>query len=363
MDIKRRAARVIAILAIALGAGHFVQSMGKSKAPRPAASAELAQKPKAVQTVAAGPELTKPTTATQTETTKGPVLPAQPLTELAKPEAPVAAPVAPALATIGATPMLPATPEPAKPAVAEATPLPVAPAVVAEAPPLPEADPCAIALDLLVEPSAMIGITLLAPCNPNQRIVLRHGGLAVTGQTTANGALFTALPALETEALVEVAFADGTKAEASLSVPDLAVLRRFGVQWQADDAFQLHAFEGAAAYDDPGHVSAADTHRPSAGQPAVGGFLTLAGDSTTENPLLAEIYTFPMDPAQKPEIVLEAAVTEATCGRELIGETLTTTGGTTFITDLTLAMPECDAIGDYLVLKNLVPDLNMAAAN
>jgi hypothetical protein len=98
---------------------------------------------------------------------------------------------------------------------------------------------------------------------------------------------------------------------------------------------------------------------------ATGGFLSLLGDAATDNPLLAEVYTFPADPAAKPEVVVEAAVTDKTCARELLAETLSSSSssGSVFVTDLTLAMPDCDAVGDYLVLKNLFLDLNMASLN
>jgi hypothetical protein len=323
MEIKRRAARGIAVLAVALGAGYFVQNMGQEEAPRKAASAELVQKPTKIEPVAAGPE--------------APLAAAASLTPLTPPE-PKVAPTAP-VQPLAETPPAPA---------AEAAPVKLA---------------CDISLELIEEQNAIIGITLLAPCQPNQRVVLKHAGLVVTAKTTATGAVFTALPALETDAMVEAIFADGAKASGQIAMPELAALRRFGVQWQADDAFQIQAFEGVSVYGGPGHVSAATPQRPAAGMTATAGFLTLVGDSSTENPLLAEVYTFPIDPEMKSEIVVEAAVTEKTCGRELLGETLTSTGGSAYVTDLTLAMPDCDAIGDYLVLKNLVPDLNMASAN
>ena len=116
-------------------------------------------------------------------------------------------------------------------------------------------------------------------------------------------------------------------------------------------------------YKRQGHVSGANPHLPAADAPAKGGFLTLLGDSTTENPMLAEVYTFPADANAKPDVVIEAAVTDSTCGREMLGETLSSLGGKVQVTDLTLAMPDCDAVGDYLVLKNLVPDLNIASAH
>lgn len=381
MDMKRKAARGIAVLAVALAAGHLVQNMGDKPAAAPVASANLAVKPAQITPVAAGPdavaEVKAPAPAEAAPLPAAPLaaapLPVAPPETAANPE-PVAQPesvvkqaTAPAVEPTTSAPAVELETAEAEPVVdptptlTAAEPLaPIAePAAIAEV----ATNPCDVTLDLMAEPNALIGITLIAPCNPNQRVVLRQGGLAVTAQTTSTGALFTAIPAMETDAQVEVSFVDGTKASAGISVPDLSSLQRFGVQWQGDDAFQVHAFEGGATYGQSGHVSAADPHRPVPGLQATGGFLTLLGDATTENPLLAEVYTFPADPAAKPEVIVEAAVTEKTCGREMLAETLTSTGGSVFVTDLTLAMPACDAIGDFLVLKNLVLDLNMAAAN
>lgn len=349
-DNKSRVIRVVAILFVAVGAGFVMQNMQKAKAVQQARNLE-AEKPKAIENLAAGSEAVQ--------------------------VAPAAKPVAaPLVADIAPTPVVPVVKEPAPmvmaaaeatapsaPPVAEAVPtLPVMPDPVPVPLPSEVADACAITLDLIPEANAMIGLTLLAPCHGNERVVLKHGGLAVSGLTTVNGALFTGIPAMETSARIEVLFSDGESFEAMIDVPEVADLRRFAVQWQADDAFQLHAFEDGAAYGGEGHVSGADPHRPAAGAPAKGGFLTLLGDSTTENPLLAEVYTFPLDADATPDVVIEAAVTETTCGRELLGETLSSTAGSVEVTDLTVAMPDCDAVGDYLVLKNLAPDLNIASA-
>ena len=374
MDIKRKVARGIAVLAVALAAGHLVQNMSAAPAPKPVASAELAKKPVKVETVAAGPETT-PVEKALVEKASAILAPVQ------EDVAPVAAAPATLSGPSPAAVVAPVTePETTTAAHGPADPIVAPPEAPVQAKgalieplanDLQPADPvktapvaaCDTTLDLMTEANAMIGITLLAPCHPNQRVVLRHAGLAVTAQTTSTGALFTAIPALEADATVELSFADGTDASGTIAVPDVATLRRFGVQWQADDAFQVHAFENAAAYGAPGHVSAADPHRPAVGMQATGGFLSLLGDAATENPLLAEVYTFPADPTAKPEVVVEAAVTDKTCARELLAETLSSSGGSVFVTDLTLAMPECDAVGDYLVLKNLFLDLNMASLN
>jgi hypothetical protein len=68
-----------------------------------------------------------------------------------------------------------------------------------------------------------------------------------------------------------------------------------------------------------------------------------------------------MDPSAQADVVVEAAVTGATCGRDLTGKTLMSERGSAFAADLTLAMPDCGGIGDFLVLKNLATDMKIAA--
>ncbi len=356
-DIKRRLARGVAVIAIALGAGQLVQSMsGKAPAPR-AAETQMDKKPKAIERVAATDTGAKPAPMV--------ALDAPANTQAAPP--PAKAPVVASVATPEAAPkaavevalMAPKTP-PAPIAAA----IPAAPAPKAE--PLPKtelADACPISLDLANADNALIAITLVAPCHADERVVLKHAGLTVTAKTTLTGALFTDMPALLQDATVAVMFKDSTAVEASVAVPELAALQRFAVQWQQDDAFQLHGFEDGSDFGGPGDVSAATPHQPIAGAPAKAGFLTLLGDATTDLPMLAQVYTYPKDSQIKPEIVVEAAVTEATCGREMLGQTLQTAAGTVKVSDMSLAMPDCDAVGDYLVLKNLVPDMTIASSN
>lgn len=308
MELKRRLALSCALLSAGLGAGHFVQS----RVERPVQTAQAA-KPVNVTHLAAG----------------------EAVAEIAAPQLPQAAPALP-----------PVQPQPE--AKAAPTPAPEA------------ARDCTATLVLAAQPSAMLGLTLLAPCQPDQRVVLRHAGLAVTGRTSVTGALFLSLPAMAQAARVSVLFGDGTTLEATADVPDLARLQRFAVQWMDRDTFQLHAFENGADYGQPGHVWAGAAQLPPAGAPHQAGFLTEIGDATVDLPMLAQVYTWPA--AETPvDIVVETSVTEATCGRELLGETLTAAGGEVTITDLTVAMPDCAAMGDILVLKNLVPDMTLAA--
>jgi len=247
----------------------------------------------------------------------------------------------------------------AEPVPAPAPPLPQAALSVLPArpvPPVTAADPCPVTLDVMADPGAMLGVTLIAPCRPTERVVLRHAGLAVTAMTTATGALFASLPGLQSDAVVEVKFADGSAVEAGLALPELVALRRFGVQWQGDDAFQVYGLEDGTAMsaERPGFA-------PIGLATVTGGFLTRLGDPTAPNPLFAEIYTYPADGAA--DLLIEAAVTPVTCGREILGETLASVAGEVTITDLTLAMPACDAAGDFLVLNNLGLEPTLTAEN
>lgn len=219
--------------------------------------------------------------------------------------------------------------------------------VVADSAPAAD-DPCAISLEAFAEEGAMIGLTLLAPCRANQRVVLRHGGLVLSMQTLATGSLFATLPAMEMSGAVEVRFDDGTVVGAAAVVPELAGMRRFAVQWQETDRFAVNGFAKGADYGDAGHATVQS-----------GGVMAL-GDAAAVPALLAEVYTFP-DP-ETARVTVEAEVTATTCGRELLGETIYSAGGAVRVTDLTLAMPECDATGGFVVLNNPLPDMTLAAA-
>jgi hypothetical protein len=360
MNLQRKLTLIATTGAVALSAGHFVQKQADNRLAEGNLPPDVVIS--SVTPVAAGPEAISgaspaylPPIMDTAAVPPIPTLPeeqAPPAVEMAQGQTTVAPETDLSAVTVAATPSTSEIPVPAIAAVDATNPLlaPPAPAAVQEA------DSCSTQLDLIPQPGAMIGLTLLAPCHPDERVVLRHAGLAVTGKTSASGALFATIPALTAVAQVEVMFPSGEVTSAQVGMPEITKMQRFIVQWQDGDAFQLHGFENGAGYDQPGHVSASYP-----GKAGEGAFLTLLGDSTTDLPLLAEAYTF--GPDTTAQIVLEAAVTEATCGREILGETIMAADGSVEITDLSLAMPDCSAVGDILVLKNLVQDMKLAAAN
>ena len=67
--------------------------------------------------------------------------------------------------------------------------------------------------------------------------------------------------------------------------------------------------------------------------------------------MLAEVYTAPVA-TRVGDIVVEAEVSAATCGRALDGAMLRMAPGATVQSEpLSFAMPGCDAVGDFLMLS------------
>lgn len=180
---RRRAIRLTAIVFVALAAGQYVQSA------RNGAGANAAAR----NTPAAVPAQTAPQ--------KSGMIDAPPLVlasaQVVQVSAGARSTAAPPVIAVAAT----------------SADLPVAaPALAVGIAPEPAAAPaCTTTLDLTAEPGAMLALTLLAPCHPDQRVVLQHAGLAITGKTNAVGSLFLSLPALASDGSVSAIFADGTR--------------------------------------------------------------------------------------------------------------------------------------------------------
>ena len=237
----------------------------------------------------------------------------------------------------------------------------IAPSQSASLPAIAAADACTITLDLLDEGNAMIGGTLQAPCLPNKDLVIAHAGMVFSAKTMATGTLMFSLPALKHPASVDIRFDSAETASAQLDIPQAAQLHRVAVQWPFADGFTIHAFEEGADFGDAGHIWAQNANIPAAGAAPKGGYLTQLGDASVQMPLMAQVFTF--DTKSKADVVLEAGVTQTTCASELMGDVITAKGGTVEKTEITLAMPDCSAIGEFVLLDLHIPQVNLAMAN
>lgn len=233
-------------------------------------------------------------------------------------------------------------------------------------PRLPE--PVLAACDITAEArpgeAAMVQLRLSAPCLPNERVTMHHHGMMFTETTSSDGTLDLIVPALARDAVFILAFPNGDGAVAQTRVEEVGDFDRVVLQWKGDTGFHLHAREFGADYDAEGHVWAGAPRDMSAAAEGTGGFLTRHGDPAASDALRAEVYTFPARAASRAgnvDLTVETMVDRANCGLEIEAQSLEmTAGGAIRSRDLTLAVPECDAAGSFLVLNNLVQDLKVA---
>ncbi len=237
-------------------------------------------------------------------------------------------------------------------------------------PPVPDSHSATIpaACDIVAEAqavaAAMVKVTLNAACLPNERLTVHHNGMIFTEVTDDKGRLNVTVPALAEEAVFVLAFGNGDGAVAQTSVPELSGFNRVVLQWKGAAGFELHAREFGADYEDAGHVWSGAPRDMTAAVLGEGGFMARNGDTDTSDPLMAEVYSFPVAAAaQEGDVALsvEAEVSEANCGLEIEAQALELRGSDQVKTqNLTLAVPDCDAVGNFLVLNNLLQDLKVA---
>ncbi|WP_137700993.1 hypothetical protein [Marimonas lutisalis] len=212
--------------------------------------------------------------------------------------------------------------------------------------------------------AALVKVSLSAPCLPNERVTMEHAGMKFTEATDASGMLEIVVPALEEQASFTANFGNGESTTTTTTVSSLSFYDRAVVQSEGESSVSLHALEYGADYDDNGHVWSGASGGIESAATGKGGFIISLGDPKMDKSLVAEVYTFPTGIAQQDgdvELSVEIEVTEMNCGRPIEATSLQT-GASADMTRqaLELTMPDCDAVGDFLVLKNLVNDLKVA---
>jgi len=225
--------------------------------------------------------------------------------------------------------------------------------------------PCGLSVSTTASEGAIVALDIMDPCQPHSRVVIEHSGLNLTGRTDVMGLLTMDVPVFENPAFFTVRMPDGASDSSLALVPDLGSYYRVAVQWNEDRSLELHAMEFGATYGDPGHIwldQAGSVDRAVSGE---GGFVMQVGSADVPLPMLAQIYSFPRDTlgdAGNVRLTIEAPVTEANCGQDTLARTLELEeDGRVSVIELTFTLPGCDAVGDYLVLQNLLHDLRVAS--
>jgi len=224
--------------------------------------------------------------------------------------------------------------------------------------------PCNTSFTATAAPGAMVDLALSANCHINERVELSQDRLRFARSTSNTGTLSVAVPALSGTPHFIVRFSNGDILTASVKSPDAQDYDRIMLQWQGDNAMHIHAYEFGARYGDDGHVWAGHPRDASFGDTAKGGFLTTLGDPDLANPLRAEVYSYPRGESRNSGVVrinIETGITKTNCGHEITAETLQSGAtGTLLPADLTMSVPGCDAVGEFLVLKNIFRDMKIA---
>ncbi|SFO94341.1 translocase [Tranquillimonas alkanivorans] len=223
---------------------------------------------------------------------------------------------------------------------------------------------CDVTFEADTIPGSMVLLSLTAPCAADVRVEVAHEGLVIAERLSQYGGLDLLVPAMTEEATYTARIEGEEPEEVVVTVTDHDEYEHVALQWAGRAGPQLHALEFGAGYGDEGHLwsgAPGDIMRAAHGK---GGFLTELGDPTLDAPRQAQVYTFPtgaIERAGDVALKAEVEVTELSCGRDITAEALQPDGtGGVERTALTVSVPDCDAIGGILVLKNLLQNLKIA---
>ncbi len=210
-------------------------------------------------------------------------------------------------------------------------------------------DHCRPAMQLTAVQGAMIHLALSAPCNRNQRIVVRHSGLSFATRTRTDGGATILFPAMKPDATVAVYLPEARLVLGKVTVPEVAGYSRLAVMWEWPAEVTLRVSDG-----DKILIGTA---------PRIGGdgpLVMSLGSPDVQSPVMAQVYSVPGRGLDHAQLTGELRITPASCGRTLRLETVRSDAGVTSIEAQTVPVPLCGTAGDILLLKNLGAPLKLA---
>lgn len=220
---------------------------------------------------------------------------------------------------------------------------------------------CDAQLSATAATAATVLLELSAPCSTETRVTIHHNGMIFSASTDADGQLSVTAPALSETAVFMADVGGETGAVAVVQVPELALYDRTVLQWRGEAGFELHARGSGTDHLSAEHVSQA----PALTEDGTSGFMMMLGDAASASSYMAQVYTYPSGYSGLSgdvQVTVEAHVTAANCGRTFEGHTLQVgLGDAAVARDLEMTLSGCDAIGDVLVLNNIMRDLTLAS--
>ena len=225
---------------------------------------------------------------------------------------------------------------------------------------------CDVHVSTSVNAHAMVLLDVYAPCAPNERFTLHHKGMMFTQSTDAMGAARLNVPALAEISVFAISFDNGLTGVASAAIPEVTDYERAVLQFESSGDLRLHALLNGTDYSKLGN-SWSDSIENSRLIDFDNGFLMKLGDPDLPYARLAQIYSFQTDQFNSfdsIEVSVEAEITLDNCGRELAAQSLQVgNDGELNSVDLVMMMPDCDAVGDLLILGNMFSEIEIASSH
>ena len=219
---------------------------------------------------------------------------------------------------------------------------------------------CAPSLRLDAAPAATVSVTVDAHCHPDTVVEVSQGPIRIEERTDQSGRLELRMPALDKMPEIEIRVA-GAILKAVTEVSDASQFQHVAILWQGPQALRINAYEFGARKSQFGHVWSGSPKSPSRASRGSGGFLTRLGDDGGAS---TEIYSFPAGHTPLRgvvRLVVEAEVTRDSCGREVQATALQTGPlGRLSETEVKLALPGCERLGEIIQLQNLLQDMRLA---
>ncbi|WP_301068027.1 translocase [Pseudooceanicola sp.] len=224
---------------------------------------------------------------------------------------------------------------------------------------------CPVTLKAENSIAALVNLKFSSKCDPYTRVTFTHEGLVFSELTDSTGSIEIAVPALVENARFTADLPVGDAAVALVTVESVVFYDRAVLQGIGQTGMTLHALEFGAGYDADGHVWVDTPRDPTIAARGEGGFMMTLGDPTLPESTIAQVYTFPSGTARnggKVRLSVEAEVLAETCERDVSAQVFQISSGARINSqELTIAMPTCDAVGDYLLLNTPLNDLKIAS--
>lgn len=219
-----------------------------------------------------------------------------------------------------------------------------------------DGDPCRVTASAVTAPTAMIILTVSAPCLSTTAFDIMHAGLRFSASTDRYGAAQVVLPALTVDAKISVVFNNVERATLTVNVPDAAAYDRMILQWRGPNNLQLHVLEGDAKFGDQGHIWSGSVHTADFAVLGQHGYVLRRGGVFGDVPYLAEVYTLPlrvMAEEMSVKAQIGAIITPDNCNRSFDVELITSTAGIVRPPILqSINAPSCDAVSQFQMLPD-----------